>query len=72
MEGQDSPGGKPLRMSPAAFRARQEVGEAAIILDVRGQRDRNRSNAKIPGALRIFPEIRIDPHWPRDRLTLSY
>ena len=72
MARQNSPGGEPLRMSAGAFRARQEAGEAAIILDVRGPKDWDRSDAKIPGALRAYPEIRIDPHWPRDRLILAY
>ena len=72
MARQDSPGGEPLRMTSAAFRARQEAGEAAIILDVRGPKDWDRSETKIPGALRAYPEIRIDPHWPKDRLILAY
>lgn len=72
MARQDSPGGKPLRMTPAAFRARQQTGEAAIVLDVRGPRDWDHGDAKVPGALRAYPEIRIDPGWPRDRLILAY
>lgn len=72
MARQDSPGDKPLRMSAAAFRARQEAGEAAIILDVRGPKEWDRSDAKIPGALRAYPEVRLDPGWPRDRLILAY
>ena len=72
MARQDSPSGKPLRMSAEAFRARQEAGEPSLVLDVRGQRDWDRSDAKIPGALRAYPEIRIDPGWPKDRLILAY
>jgi hypothetical protein len=72
MARQDSPGDEPLRMSAEAFRARQEAGEATVILDVRGPKDWDRSDAKIPGALRAYPEIRIDPRWPRDRLILAY
>lgn len=63
---------KPLRMSVEAFRARQEAGQPSIVLDVRGPKDWGLSDSKIPGALRAYPEIRIDPHWPRDRLILAY
>lgn len=63
---------EPLQMSAETFRTRQEAGEVAIVLDVRGPRDWEQSSAKIPGALRAYPEIRIDPHWPRDRLILAY
>ncbi len=69
---QDSPGEKSLRMSVEEFRARQQSGEATVVLDVRGPKDWDRSHAKIPGAQRAYPEIRIDPRWPRDRLILAY
>ena len=69
---QDSPGQKPLRMSVDEFRARRQSGEATVVLDVRGPMDWGRSDATIPGALRAYPEIRIDPSWPRDRLVLTY
>ncbi len=72
MARQDSPSDKPLRMSAEAFRARQEAGEQPIVLDVRGPKDWDRSDVKIPGAQRAYPEIRIDPRWPRDRLILAY
>ena len=52
---------EPLRMSVETFRARQEAGEVAIVLDVRGPRDWEQSSAKISGALRAYPEIRINP-----------
>jgi rhodanese-related sulfurtransferase len=61
-----------LGMSAEGFRARQEAGEAAIVLDVRGPRDWEQSSAKISGALRAYPEIRIDPRWPKDRLILAF
>jgi rhodanese-related sulfurtransferase len=62
----------PLGMSAEGFRARQEAGEVAIVLDVRGPRDWEQSSAKISGALRAYPEIRIDPRWPKDRLILVF
>lgn len=62
----------PLGMSAEGFRARQEAGEVAIVLDVRGPRDWEQSSAKISGALRAYPELRIDPRWPKDRLILAF
>jgi hypothetical protein len=59
-------------MSVETFRARQEAGEPAVVLDARGPRDWDLGDAKIPGALRAYPEIRIDPRWPKDRLILAY
>jgi hypothetical protein len=63
---------KPLRMNAEAIRAQQAAGEPSVVLDVRGPKDRDRSDATIPGARRAYPEIRIDPRWPRDRLILAY
>ena len=59
-------------MSAETFRARQEAGEPALVLDVCSPKDWVRSDAKIFGALRAYPKIRIDPRWPRDRLILAY
>jgi hypothetical protein len=61
-----------LTMSPEGFRARRETGKAAIVLDVRGLRGWEHSSAKIPGALRAYPELEIDPRWPKDCLILAY
>jgi rhodanese-related sulfurtransferase len=63
---------EPLGMSLETFRARQEAGEVAIVLDVRGPRDWEQSSMKISGALRAYPEIRLDPRWPKDRLILVF
>lgn len=72
MEAHDPTTGTPLRMTAEAFQARRSAGEPAIVLDVRGPRDWDLSDAKVPGALRAYPELRIDPRWPRDRLVLAY
>jgi hypothetical protein len=72
MAKQDSASDKPLRMSAEAFRARQEAGEPSLVLDVRGPRDWERRGAKIAGALRDYPEPRVDPRWPKDRLIVAY
>jgi rhodanese-related sulfurtransferase len=62
----------PLWMSAEGFQARQEAGEVAIVLDVRDPRDWEQSGARISGALRAYPELRIDPRWPKDRLILAF
>lgn len=62
----------PLRISAAAFRARQKAGENAIILDVRNERQWAEGDGKLPGALRAFPELPVDPDWAKDRLILTY
>jgi hypothetical protein len=59
-------------MSVETFRGRQEAGEAAVVLDVRGPSDWDLGDAIIPGALRAYPEIRIDPRWPKDHLILAH
>jgi len=59
-------------MSVEAFRARKEAGEPSLVLDVRNPKDWDRGDTKISGALRAYPEVRIDPHWPRDGLILTY
>lgn len=41
-----------VRMSLENFRARQQAGEPAIVLDVRNPKEWDRGDAKIPGALR--------------------
>ena len=46
------PTDEPLRMSVETFRGRQEAGEAAVVLEVRGPSDWHLGDAKIPGALR--------------------
>ncbi len=59
-------------MSAETFRGWQEAGEPALVLDVRSPKDWVRSDVKIPGALRAYPEIRTDPRWPRDCLIPAY
>lgn len=72
MAGHDSPGSKTLRMSAETFRGRQLAGERTIVLDVRSPKDWDASDRQIPGAVRAYPEPRIDPQWPRDCLILAY
>ena len=61
----------PLRIGVESFQARQEAGEVAIVLDVRGPRDWEQSGARfLP--LRAYPELRMDPRWPKDRLILAF
>lgn len=72
MTAYDSTTEKPLRLSVETFRQRLAAGERPIVLDVRGARAWDSSDAKIPGALRAYPEVHPDPNWPDDRLILVY
>lgn len=60
-----------LRMNVETFREEQESGTPVVLLDVRNTTARDADGAKIPGALRAWPELRIDPRWPKDRLILA-
>jgi rhodanese-related sulfurtransferase len=65
--------GKPLRISVADLQARLQAGEAASMFDVRNQSQWDRSDRKIPGALRPQGrEIGLDPAWSKDRLLVAY
>jgi hypothetical protein len=65
--------GRGLRISAAEARQRLASGEAALILDVRSQRAWKNSDVQLPGAIRrMVEELRPDPSWPRERLTLTY
>ncbi|MGZ3357423.1 MAG: hypothetical protein ACXVBO_21600 [Isosphaeraceae bacterium] len=71
MPGQTSD--NPLRISVEDLHARLEAGEPATVFDVRNPNDWDRSNWKIPGALRpLQGEIALDPRWPRTRLIVGY
>jgi hypothetical protein len=62
-----------LRIGAEELRTRLESGEAATLLDVRGQKDWDASPDKIRGAVRVqAANLQIDPSWPRDRLTVVY
>jgi hypothetical protein len=64
---------EPLRMTAPDVKARLDAGEPATILDVRGQQAWEGSSVKIRGAVRVSPaDFRVDPAWPRDRLTVAY
>jgi len=69
MPGQTSD--NPLRISVEDLHDRLEAGEPATVFDVRNPNDWDRSNWKIPGALRpLQGEIALDPRWPRTRLEV--
>lgn len=57
------PNGELLRVSAVAFQERQKTGNQPIVLDIHGQSDWDRSDAKDPVSARADPasEIRIDP-----------
>jgi len=60
-----------LWMSVEAFRSERESDKGVVLLDVRGARAWEATDVAIPGALRAYPELRIDPRWPKDRLILA-
>jgi hypothetical protein len=65
--------GKPIRISVADLEARIQAGEVASLFDVRNQSEWDRSDQKIPGALRPQGgEIGLDPAWSKDRLLVAY
>ena len=61
------------RLHADDLKRRLEARQAVTILDARAKRAWDGSDAKIPGAVRVNPsEFRIDPSWPKDRLTVVY
>jgi rhodanese-related sulfurtransferase len=65
--------GKPIRISVADLEARIQAGEVASLFDVRNQSEWDRSDQKIPGALRPQGgEIGLDSAWSKDRLLVAY
>jgi rhodanese-related sulfurtransferase len=60
-----------LWMNVETFRSARESEGDVILLDVRGARAWDVGSVAIPGALRAYPELRIDPRWPKDRLILA-
>jgi rhodanese-related sulfurtransferase len=66
-------GTQALRIGADDAKRRLEAGESATIVDVRNPKAWESSNSKIRGAIRVDPnQPRIDPSWPKDRLTLVY
>jgi hypothetical protein len=62
-----------VRISAEDAKRRLEGGEPATILDVRNPKVWGSSTVKIRGAVRLDPsQPRLDPAWPKNRLTLVY
>jgi hypothetical protein len=62
-----------LRMTAEDVRKREEAGEPVTFLDVRNPQAWESSPIKIAGAIRALAgQFRIDPSWPKDRLTVVY
>ena len=62
-----------VRISASELKLRLESGEPITIVDVRNDHAWEASRIKIRGAARVRPaEWRIDPSWPKDRLTALY
>jgi hypothetical protein len=62
-----------VRISAIELKSRLDSGESVTIIDVRNDHAWESSPLKIRGAERIRPaDWRIDPSWPKDRLTALY
>jgi hypothetical protein len=62
-----------LRIRADEIKARFQAGEPITFLDVRNDKAWGGSANKMPGAIRIrMADWRIDPSWPKDRLTVAY
>jgi rhodanese-related sulfurtransferase len=62
-----------LRISADELKTRLQAGEPVTVLDVRSPKAWDSSDATIRGAVRVPPEqFRVDPSWPRERLTVAY
>jgi hypothetical protein len=62
-----------LRIEPRDLKARVDSGQQVTILDARAAQASDAAAEKIAGDIRVSPdEFRIDPAWPKDRLTVAY
>ncbi len=62
-----------LRMEAETLRDRLAAKQPTTVLDARGAKAWEWSNAKIPGAIRVDEEnFVIDPAWPRDQCAVVY
>jgi rhodanese-related sulfurtransferase len=61
------------RIEAAELRTRLASGQPITVLDARSPEAWNASRVRIPGATHLEgDEVRVDPSWPRDRLTVVY
>jgi hypothetical protein len=62
-----------IRISADEFKKRLEARERVTVLDARANKSWDASKVKVAGALRVNPkEFRVDPNWPKDRVTVIY
>ena len=61
---------KRLRINADEVNMRLEAGEPIAVLDARNREPWESSPVKVRGAIRWTG--RIDPSWPKDRLTVVY
>ena len=65
--------GASVRIAPEEVKRHLSAGEAVTFLDSRNPSAWAASNVKIPGAVNIDAgQLRVDPQWPRERLTVVY
>jgi hypothetical protein len=62
-----------LRLPADDLKGRLLAGQPETILDVRVEKAYVSSDRRIRGDLRVnAQDFRIDPSWPRERLTVAY
>jgi len=65
--------GASLRMDADELKRLLTSGQPITVLDSRNPSAWAASNVKIPGAVHVDAgQLRVDPQWPRDRLTVVY
>ena len=71
MTASSQPAVRTIRIQADDLKRRLETRQAITILDARAKQAWDGSDAKIPGAVRVNPsDFRIDPSWPKHRLTV--
>ncbi len=61
------------RIEAAELRAMLASGQPVTVLDARAAEAWDASRERIPGAMRLGDDgLRVDPAWPRERLTVVY
>jgi rhodanese-related sulfurtransferase len=65
--------GASVRIDPEEVKRLLSSGEAMTVIDARNPSAWAASNVKIPGAVHVDAgQLRVDPQWPKQRLTVVY
>ncbi|HVS38263.1 MAG TPA: rhodanese-like domain-containing protein [Gemmataceae bacterium] len=64
---------QPIRISAEEAAARMAAGQPMTVLDARSPEAWSESRQRVRGAVRVDRDhLRIEPSWPKDRLTVVY